>query len=89
MRLLSRHSAHGSAGRLAFGSTLVFSALMFAVMLWGVGCKKNEAPAPAPAAANQPQSQPQTQGSLKRRRRALTNLWLRLRCIRTNCWGSC
>ena len=64
MRLLSRHSAHGSAGRLAFNSTLFFSALMFAVMLWGVGCKKNEAPAPAaaPAAANQPQAQPQSAG---------------------------
>ena len=47
MRLLSRHSAHGSAGRLAFGSTVFFSALFFAVLVWGVGCKKNEAPAPA------------------------------------------
>ncbi len=62
MRLRSSYSAHGPAGRLAFGSTLVFGTLLFAVMLWGVGCKKNEAPAPAPAAANQPQTQPQTEG---------------------------
>jgi len=57
MRLRSGYSAHGSAGRLAFGSTLVFGALLFAVMLWGVGCKKNEAPA---ANQPQPQGQPQT-----------------------------
>ncbi len=64
MKPLSRYSAQYSAGRLTFGSTLFFGALFFAVMLWGVGCKKNEAPAPAaaPAAANQPQTpgQPQT-----------------------------
>jgi hypothetical protein len=34
--------------------------LLFAVMLWGVGCKKNEAP--APAATSQPASAPQTEG---------------------------
>ena len=64
MRLRSGYSAHGPAGRLAFGSTLVFSALFSAVLLWGVGCKKDEAPAPAavPAAANQAQPQGQPQG---------------------------
>src|SRR5215469_7434797 len=63
MRLCGRSSANGVAGSLAFSSTLVFSALFFAVMLWGVGCKKEEAPAAAPAAANQPQSQQQGQAS--------------------------
>lgn len=62
MRLLSRCSAHYFVEHPAFGSTLVFSVLLFAVMLWGVGCKKNEAPAPAPAAANQAQPQEQAPG---------------------------
>src|SRR5689334_13275804 len=56
MRLRNHYSAECSAGRLAFSSTLVFSALFFAVMLWGVGCKKNEAPAPGAANQEQPQA---------------------------------
>src|SRR5215469_10361741 len=61
MRLRSGPSANGVAGNLAFRSTLIFGALFLAVMVWGVGCKKNEAPGPAPAATNQPQTQQQPQ----------------------------
>jgi len=60
MRLRRRSSANGVAGSLAFSSTLLFGALFFALMLWSVGCKKEEAPAPAPAAANQSQPQAAT-----------------------------
>ncbi len=55
MRLRGGYSGHGPAGRLAFGSTLGFGALLFAVMLWGVGCKNKEEAAPAPAAATEGQ----------------------------------